>query len=93
MAPWQLEITRAVRPGRNTLEIDVVNAWNNRLVGDVDLPSAQRQTFLAVPTVKRNAPLLPAGLQGPVTISAMHDSDFTARKETHENTTTDDDEG
>jgi hypothetical protein len=69
-APWQVELTDAVRPGQNTLEIDVVNCWNNRLVGDAHLPPEERHTFLAVPTVKQNAPLLPAGLQGPVMVRA-----------------------
>ncbi len=70
LAPWRVDITTAARPGINTLEIDIVNAWNNRLVGDVDLPSAKRQTFLSVETLPRDAPLLPAGLFGPVTLEA-----------------------
>jgi hypothetical protein len=51
---------------QNVLEIDVVNVWNNRLVGDANLPPEKRRTFLAAPTVKRDSPLLPAGLLGPV---------------------------
>ena len=31
----------------------------------------QRHTFLLAPTVNRDAPLLPAGLLGPVTIQTM----------------------
>jgi hypothetical protein len=69
-APWQVELTHAIRPGRNVLEIDVVNPWNNRLVGDANLPPEERHTFLTAPTVKQDAPLLPAGLLGPVTVSA-----------------------
>ncbi|MBN2505264.1 MAG: hypothetical protein JXQ71_01080 [Verrucomicrobia bacterium] len=65
-APWRLDITRAVKPGANTLEVEVINVWNNRLAGDTALPPAQRRTFLLVPTVKAAAPLLPAGLLGPV---------------------------
>jgi hypothetical protein len=73
LAPWRLDITGAVRPGANALEIEVVNVWNNRLVGDAPLPAAQRQTFLLAPTVHANSPLLPAGLLGPVrlTVSAV----------------------
>jgi hypothetical protein len=44
----------------------VVNVWNNRLVGDANLPPEKRRTFLAAPTVKQDSPLLPAGLLGPV---------------------------
>ena len=70
LAPWQVDITAAVKPGRNTLEIDLVNTWNNRLVGDAGLPADQRRTFLTAQTVGRNAALLPAGLLGPVTLRA-----------------------
>ena len=67
-APWRLDITSAVKPGENTLEIEIVNPWNNRLAGDAALPAEQRQTFLTADTVKKNTPLLPAGLLGPVTL-------------------------
>jgi len=66
LAPWRVDITSAVQPGANTLEIVVVNPWNNRLVGDAALPANQRRTFLAGPPVSKAAPLLPAGLLGPV---------------------------
>jgi hypothetical protein len=67
-APWTEDITSELRPGPNTLEIDIVNAWNNRLVGDAKLPIDQRRTFLLAPTVKSDAPLISAGLLGPVTL-------------------------
>lgn len=66
LAPWRLDVTDAVQPGTNTIEIEVINVWNNRLVGDAAQPPAQRRTFLLAPTVNANAPLLPAGLLGPV---------------------------
>ena len=37
-APWRIEITKAVRPGKNQLEIAVSNVWANRLIGDERLP-------------------------------------------------------
>ena len=37
-APWQVDITKAVAPKANRLEIEVVNLWPNRLIGDEQFP-------------------------------------------------------
>ncbi len=37
-APWRVEITDLVQPEGNQLEIDIVNLWVNRLLGDEQLP-------------------------------------------------------
>ena len=71
LAPWQVDITSAAKPGANTLEIVVVNPWHNRLVGDAALPAAERRTYLSDQTVRRNEALLPAGLLGPVVLRAV----------------------
>ena len=71
LAPWRLDITKAVRPGKNVLEVEVVNTWRNRLVGDKALPAAQRHTFLTADTVAKGTPVLPAGLLGPVTLQPV----------------------
>ena len=42
--PWSVDVTKAVRQGRNELEIEYTNNWHNRLVGDCFLPPEQRVT-------------------------------------------------
>ena len=39
-------------------------------MGDLSLPPDQRRTYLALPVLTPNAPLLPAGLLGPVRIES-----------------------
>ena len=36
--PYRLDVTDALKPGENALEIDVVNLWINRMIGDEQLP-------------------------------------------------------
>jgi hypothetical protein len=66
-APYRLDISQAVKKGRNSLEIRVANLWVNRLVGDAQ-PNAQKITFTTLPTYTAEAPLRPSGLIGPVTL-------------------------
>jgi hypothetical protein len=67
-APWRVDISPAVRPQGNRLEIDVVNLWPNRLIGDAALPAEQRRTVTNVKKFTPESPLLSSGLLGPVTI-------------------------
>lgn len=71
-APWRVEITETVRPSGNKLEIDVINLWANRVVGDLSLPKEKRFTTthdaFRFDMLKANTPLLDAGLLGPVRI-------------------------
>ncbi|MRG48031.1 glycosyl transferase family 2 [Chitinophaga sp. SYP-B3965] len=69
-APWRVEITSAVKTGTNLLEIEVVNLWPNRLIGDAALPPEKRLTNTNIP-FKSDAPLLSSGLLGPVTINKI----------------------
>jgi hypothetical protein len=36
--PYRTDITDAAKPGENSLEIEVVNLWPNRMIGDEQLP-------------------------------------------------------
>ena len=65
--PFSVELTDAVKSAGNELEIDVVNLWPNRLIGDAALPAGQRLTRTNV-AFDPKAPLLESGLLGPVTL-------------------------
>ncbi|HWI93833.1 MAG TPA: glycosyl hydrolase [Flavisolibacter sp.] len=67
-APFRVDISKAVKQGENTIQIEVVNTWNNRLVGDSHLPKEKRITYTAYPFKMEDKPLLPAGLLGPVVV-------------------------
>ena len=66
--PWRVDISAAVRPGENLLEIEVVNFWPNRLIGDAKLPPEKRLTKTNIRAFQADAPLMPSGLLGPVRI-------------------------
>jgi len=66
--PYQLDITNYVKQGANEVEIEVVNTWVNRLIGDQQLPESQRQTKLNVNPYNAQSPLQSSGLGGKITI-------------------------
>ena len=68
--PWRVEITEAVREAGNRLEIEGVNLWPNRLIGDAALPPEKRLTRGNV-QLGKDHPLLESGLLGPVTLRAV----------------------
>ncbi|RYG44774.1 glycoside hydrolase family 2 [bacterium] len=70
-APWRIDATKALRAGTNRLEIEVTNTWQNRLIGDLNLPEDQRKTSATVVPFQANSPLRPAGLVGPVRLIAF----------------------
>jgi len=55
-APWRVDIGSFVRAGKNDLEIEVVNLWPNRLIGDANLPREQRLTKTNVVTYENRLP-------------------------------------
>lgn len=67
-APYEVDITPNARPGRNDVEIEVVNTWVNRLIGDRSLPPGKRTTWAPVNPWKASSPLQKSGLTGPVRV-------------------------
>ena len=68
--PFRVDISRALKPGTNQLEVEVVNFWPNRIIGDQSLPEAQRLTKTNIRKLTAETPLMPSGLLGPVRLEA-----------------------
>ena len=64
--PFIKDIKENIKPGINEIEIRVVNLWPNRLIGDQFLPENERYTETNMKKFKKDTPLLPSGLKGPV---------------------------
>jgi hypothetical protein len=64
--PFQVDITSSVKPGRNILTVRVTNFWPNRIIGDQSLPEDRRFTRTNIAKLKKDTPLMPSGLLGPV---------------------------
>jgi hypothetical protein len=70
--PFRLDITDSLQATGNLLEIDVVNLWSNRLIGDASLPPEKRFTQSdAIHIVKKDDPLPVSGLLGPVKLQGV----------------------
>jgi hypothetical protein len=63
-----VEITGAVKPTGNVLQIEVINFWPNRIIGDASLPPEKRFTKTNIRKLTKDTPLMPSGLFGPVTL-------------------------
>lgn len=66
--PYRVRVDHVLRQGRNELEVEVTNSWQNRLIGDVRSDVGKRLTYTAVEFYSPDDQLVPAGLMGPVKI-------------------------
>ena len=64
--PFRVDISKALKPGTNTLAVDVVNFWPNRIIGDAALPPDKRFTKTNIRKLTKATPLMESGLLGPV---------------------------
>jgi hypothetical protein len=69
--PFRVDVTDAIKPTGNRLQIEVVNFWPNRIIGDQSLPPEKRLTRTNITKLTKDTPLIDSGLLGPVTIGTM----------------------
>ena len=68
-APFEADVTRALRPGPNAVVAEVANAWMNRLIAEARHPTGE--IFPPVADVyEPEAEVRTAGLNGPVVLRA-----------------------
>lgn len=68
-SPWDIDITRQLKKGKNRIELRVCNTLWNRLAGDAMKPEAERLMWQTTPLAKPGDRLVPSGLVGEVTIN------------------------
>lgn len=72
--PYRVDVTDAIRPGANQLEVRVTNQWTNRIAGDRMAPADEKVLSGGSPAglgFGGPAPLAASGLMGPVTIVSV----------------------
>lgn len=69
--PYHVDISSALKQGKNVLRIDVVNTWVNRMIGDKNLSKEQRETWAGINDYLPDSPLQKTGLIGPVKLESV----------------------
>ncbi|SDZ92451.1 alpha-L-rhamnosidase [Porphyromonadaceae bacterium KH3R12] len=73
--PFRVDVTNELVEGKNSLEIEVINSWYNRVAGDEMNPKPDQITRTNVVLIndfrgnpRKEIPLEPSGLLGPVSV-------------------------
>ncbi len=73
--PYRVDVTEALKPGENRIEVKVTNEWTNRIAGDREVPADKKVLAQAQDAAPGRGgfggmqqPLPISGLLGPVTI-------------------------
>jgi hypothetical protein len=80
--PFRVDVTEAVKPGKNRLVVEVANTWSNRLTGDARASEGKRFTntnmtrALTWELPWEDAPLHESGLLGPVRVLVARSIEF-----------------
>lgn len=69
-APYRLNVSKVLHKGKNTIEVEVVNNWRNRLIGEKNLPENECFTFQTATYLKKDSELQSSGLLGPVELQS-----------------------
>lgn len=78
--PYRFDVTDLLRPGINTLRVEVANTWSNRITGDALTGETLTQTHIEETNIKgishirvpwEEVPLIPSGLFGPVMLRTV----------------------
>lgn len=67
-APYRLDVTDAIKPGKNNLTVTVATTWRNRMIGDSALQKENRTAWTTANWPAPDSLLQPAGLIGPVVV-------------------------
>ncbi len=69
--PYRLDLSEAIKQGKNELKIEVTSSWFNRLVYDAGQVEEKRKTW-TIKGPSKDFPLRDNGLLGPVTLYMMN---------------------
>ena len=69
--PYRIDMTDAIKSGKNELTVEVTGTWFNRLVYDAGQPEAVRKTW-TINGPGKNQALRDSGLLGPVVLYVEH---------------------
>ena len=72
-APFRIEITNALKKGKNQLEIKVTNEWTNRLAADKDAPAGKKILPIYINPFGGQYQVTDSGLMGPVKLVTITD--------------------
>ena len=68
--PYKVSFEGKLKPGKNTIEVRVVDMWVTRLIGDAQ-PDVEGHSYTPIPFYGADSALIPAGLIGPVNIELL----------------------
>jgi hypothetical protein len=77
--PFRIESTGFWDEGENAIEVEVVNLWINRMIGDQSLPIDERFTWSTWTPFQKTDKLVASGLIGPVTIQTIDNIPYVSK--------------